>query len=72
MGETERITDMVDLLEEVDAQKARDLRDNVVPGDCIVRCAMSVLPCVSLAAACPHLLVHALAPPQSKPWRVPP
>jgi ABC-type multidrug transport system fused ATPase/permease subunit len=35
VGETERITDMVDLLEEVDAQKERDLRDNVVPGDCI-------------------------------------
>lgn len=30
-----RVTDLVELLEKVDKQKAEDMRNNVVPGDCI-------------------------------------
>ena len=35
IGEVERVTDLVDLLRKVDAQKAQDLAAGVLEGDCI-------------------------------------
>jgi hypothetical protein len=35
IGEVERVTDLVDLLNKVDAQKAADLSNSVQAGDCI-------------------------------------